>query len=94
MEGALSARDRRASDQLKPSPTRRDGLDFSSNGDEVLAEDRVWAAAVGVAFAGGERRAPAKEPVGPVGLGPGPERDARGGYLPFPMLPARASRRA
>lgn len=40
MEGARSARERRASDQLKPSPSRR-GLDLSSWGDvEVLAGDR------------------------------------------------------
>lgn len=96
MDGARSARDRRASDQLKPSPTRRDGLDFSSSGDEVLAEDRGWAwawAGVVVVLAlpkGGERRTPASDEGTPA-EGPEPER---GGYLPLLMLPARASRSA
>lgn len=56
-EGARPARERRASDQLKPSPKgRRDTLDLSSGGEVgVLAEDRVVTMAEP---AGGERRGP------------------------------------
>lgn len=101
MEGARSALERSASDQLKPSPTRRDGLDFSSTGDGLLAEDRDWAWAWAWAWAGvvvevvlapkgGERRTPASDEGAPA-EGPEPER---GGYLPLLMLPARASRSA
>lgn len=40
---------------------------------------------------GGERRTPAIDEEGPETEA---EPEARGGYLPFPMLPARASRSA
>ena len=80
MEGARSARDRRASDQLKPSPSRRDALDLPSGGEaEVLAAgDRAEAGPAAEA----EGRGPATE-------GPDPRE-----VLPFPVLPARASRSA
>ena len=78
MEGARSARERRASVQLKPSPSRRDALDLSS-GEEV--EILAAGARAGVVPAeDAVVRAPAVEE---------PE-----GYLPLPMLPVRASRNA
>lgn len=87
MEGPRSARWRSASVQLKPSPGRRDALDLSSRGaaEELAdAEDREGGLEPGK-----------EEPVTAVdAVRRGPAREELGGYLPLPILPARASRRA
>lgn len=85
MEGVRSALDRRASDQLKPSPKgRHDGLDLSLLGFNLL----VLAAVEG---AEGGFLAEEVLVVGDFFVGDDREKE----YLPFPVpLPPRTSRNA